>query len=90
MALTYKDERRAEIRKEFTLLDREEQRPFAYTALSELRASKLASPALSLKVEASAWESAPLLFSKMVEVYAVATYGPDWAIEPNQAQQGTP
>jgi hypothetical protein len=81
-ALTYKEERRAEIRKEFLLLDKAEQQPFAYLALVELKAMKLASPTLSVKVEAKAWETAPLLFSKMVEIFAAQQHGAQWAVDP--------
>jgi hypothetical protein len=81
IAMSFKDERRGEIRREFMQLTREEQRPFAYSGLSELRASKMANPAMSLKVEAGSWETAPMLFSKMVELYAVEKYGTDWGVE---------
>jgi len=81
VALSYKDERRAEIRREFIELDKREQQVYAYEALAELKASKLTNPAMSLKVESGVWESAPILFSKMVELYAVATYGSNWGIE---------
>lgn len=81
LAMSFKDERRGEIRREFMQLAREEQRPFAYSGLSELRASKMANPAMSLKVEAGSWETAPMLFSKMVELYAVEKYGPNWGVE---------
>lgn len=84
VALSYKDERRAEIRKEFIQLEKLAQQDFAYEALAELKASKLTNPAMSLKVESGAWESAPVLFSKMVEIYAVSTYGSNWGIEPSR------
>ena len=87
VAVTYKDERRSEIRKELQSLSKDEQRPFAYTAFSELRSSKMAAPSMSLKVEASAWDSLPLLFSKMVDIYATEKYGLAWHVEelPEQA-----
>lgn len=81
VAMSYKDERRAEIRKEFSQLEKSGQQVFAYEALAELKASKMANPAMSLKVESGAWESAPILFSKMIELYAVATFGRDWGVE---------
>lgn len=81
VALSYKDERRAEIRKEFTQLEKAKQQVFAYEALAELKGSRLASPAMSLKVESGAWESTPILFSKMIEIYATSTYGSDWGVE---------
>ncbi len=84
VALSYKDERRAEIRKEFVQLEKPGQQVFAYEALAELKSSKLATPAMSLKVESGTWESAPILFSKMVELYAVGTYGSNWGVEQSQ------
>lgn len=84
VALSYKDERRAEIRKEFVQLEKAGQQVFAYEALAELKSSKLATPAMSLKVESGTWESAPILFSKMVELYAVGTYGSNWGVEQSQ------
>ncbi len=86
IAVTYKDERRGEIRKEFQSLSKIEQRPFAYAAFSELRSSKMAAPSMSLKVEASAWDSVPLLFSKMVDLYATEKFGPTWHVEELPAQ----
>lgn len=83
MALSFKDERRGELRKEFLQLSKHEQKPFAYSALAELRANKMANPSMSLKVEAGAWGAAPLLFSKMIEIYAVTKHGADWAVEPS-------
>ncbi len=89
MAMSYKDERRSEIRREFMLLTRDEQRPFAYLGLSELRAAKMANAGMSLKVEAGAWESAPILFSKMVDHYATDRYGADWAVEQTSVEPST-
>lgn len=86
IALSYKDERRGEMRREFLQLSKDEQKPFAYTALAELRSNKMANPSMSLKVEAASWESAPILFSKMVELYAVEKYGSDWGLEQSAAQ----
>jgi hypothetical protein len=62
------------------------QQAFAYEALADLKASKLTNPAMSLKVELGAWESAPILFSKMVELYAVATYGSNWGVERSRTE----
>jgi len=81
MAMTYKDERRGEIRREFMQLTRDQQRPFAYLGLAELRTAKMANAGMSLKVEAGTWDSAPILFSKMVDHYAANKYGVDWAVE---------
>lgn len=90
VAMSYKDERRAEIRKEFSQLERSGQQAFAYEALAELKTSKMANPAMSLKVESCAWESAPILFSKMIELYAVATFGRDWGVEQPRTERAVP
>jgi hypothetical protein len=90
VAMSYKDERRAEIRKEFSQLEKSGQQVFAYEALAELKASKMANPAMSLKVESGAWESAPILFSKMIELYAVATFGRDWGVEQPRTERAIP
>jgi hypothetical protein len=79
--MTYKDERRAEIRKEFSNLILEEQQPYAYLAFADLKTKNMANPNLSMKIESKAWESAPILFAKMVDIYAVQKYGDDWAVE---------
>lgn len=81
VAMTYKDERRAEIRKEFSDLVVEEQQPYAYLAFADLKTKNMANPNLSMKIESKAWESAPILFAKMVDIYAVQKYGVDWAVE---------
>jgi hypothetical protein len=89
MAMSYKDERRKDIREELLEQGTDVQRVFAYLALADLRKSKMARASTSEKVEAGNWTQDPLLISKMVDLYAAETYGPNWAIEPNQAQQGT-
>ncbi len=89
IALSFKDERRGELRREFLQLGKDEQKPYAYSALAELRTSKMANPSMSLKVEAAMWESAPILISKMVELYAVAKYGAEWSVEQPTEQFNT-
>jgi hypothetical protein len=81
VAVTYKDERRGEIRRQFQLLSKDEQKPFAYAAFAELRSKKMAAPSMSLKVESGAWESVPLLFLKMIDIYAIEKHGPTWFVE---------
>jgi hypothetical protein len=81
MAFTYKDERRGMIRVELRNLPIDEQRVYAYLALAELRKSKMASTSLTEKIDSGAWESAPILFSKMVEIYAIEKYGLLWGVE---------
>lgn len=81
LARSYKDERRAEIRQEFTALDKDLQQPFAYQALAELREKKMANPSMSVKVEAKAWNAAPVLFAAMIDLYAEQKYGLNWGVE---------
>jgi len=81
MAMSFKDERRAEIREELLTLEVEAQKVYAYLALAELRKSKMARASTSEKVEAGTWTLDPLLISRMVEIYANEKYGPDWGIE---------
>jgi hypothetical protein len=85
---SFKDERRAEIRNEFQKLDKAEQRPFAYAGLSELKKKKMANPTLSIKVETERWETAPLLMTEMIELYAVAKYGQHWSQESSSPSSG--
>jgi hypothetical protein len=81
MAMSYKDERRTEIREELMIQEVEVQKVYAYLALAELRKSKMARASTSEKVEAGTWTQDPLLISKMVDIYAHEKYGPDWGNE---------
>jgi hypothetical protein len=80
--MVFKDARRKQIRLEFLSISNAEQRPFAHEAFAYLVARKMASKSMEQKVETNAWESAPILFAKMVELYAVACHGSQWGIEP--------
>ena len=88
IALSFKEERRAQIRKEFSQLNKVDQRPFAYAGLAELKMNKMANPSMSLRVEAGQWDAAPILFAKMVDLYAVEKYGVDWSVEPSNEAEG--
>jgi hypothetical protein len=88
IALSFKEERRAQIRKEFSQLNKVEQRPFAYAGLAELKMNKMANPSMSLRVEAGQWDAAPILFAKMVDLYAVEKYGVNWFVEPSNDVEG--
>ena len=81
LALTYKDERRILMRDELRHLAFEDQKVYAYLALADLRKSKMSSASFIEKIEAGVWESAPILFSKMVEIYAIEKYGLFWGVE---------
>ena len=79
VAMSAKDIRRAEIRKEFLSMAPSDQALFAPAALTHLKAKGMAGATLCAKVEEGDWLSAPLLVSVMVEQFAVAQYGPQWA-----------
>ena len=79
VAMSAKDIRRAAIRKEFLSMAPSDQAPFAPAALTHLKTKGMAGATLCAKVEAGDWLSAPLLVSVMVEQFAVAQYGPQWA-----------
>jgi hypothetical protein len=48
---------------------------FAYQALAAQRANKMPNPSMSMKIEAKAWESVPLLMAQMIELCASEKYG---------------
>ena len=81
MAMSYKDERRTEIREELLSLEVQSQKVYAYLALADLRKSKMARASTSEKVEAGTWTQDPLLISKMVDIYANEIYGSEWGKE---------
>lgn len=85
MAMSFKDERRTEIREDLLSLEVESQKVYAYLALAELRKSKMARASTSEKVEAGTWTQDPLLISKMVDIYANEKHGPDWGKENSEA-----
>lgn len=85
MAMSFKDERRTEIREDLLSLEAESQKVYAYLALAELRKSKMARASTSEKVEAGTWTQDPLLISKMVDIYANEKHGPDWGKETSEA-----
>lgn len=78
---THKDRRRAEIKADFMLLKKEEQQPYAMAAAESLRAAGLMQPSVTRAIFAQDWLKNGLLLSKMIEAYAVAMHGPDWALE---------
>ena len=81
MAMSYKDDRRTEIREELLSLEVQSQKVYAYLALADLRKSKMARASTSEKVEAGTWTQDPLLISKMVDIYANEIYGSEWGKE---------
>ena len=86
MAMTYKDERRSKIRAELLSLTIDEQQTYAYLALAELKMSRMSSPSMIEKVESGQWANSPILVSKMVNLFAVEKYGPQWGVEQTAEQ----
>ena len=80
--LSYKELRRSEIKVELMNLDKDKQKPYAEIALEALSAANMSTPSTKRKVEAGNWGTSNFLISKMVEVYAIAIYGPDWHLGP--------
>lgn len=80
--MSYKERRRAEIKTAFAKLSKEEQHPFALQASDSLKAAGLMQPSVARAIFSQDWLKNGLLLSKMVEEYAVATHGQDWAVEP--------
>ena len=80
--ISYKERRRAEIKVAFATLSKEEQHPFALQASDSLKAAGLMQPSVARAIFSQDWLKNGLLLSKMVEAYAVATHGPEWATEP--------
>lgn len=79
VTMSVKDFRRTAIRKEFLNMASSEQEPYVPAAMTHLKNKGMASASVCTKVEAGEWLSAPILVSVMVENYAVAKYGPQWA-----------
>ena len=79
LTMSVKDIRRTSIRKEFFTMDKSEQAPYVPAAMTHLKGKGMASASVCTKVEEGEWLSAPILVSVMVEKYAVAKYGPQWA-----------
>jgi hypothetical protein len=80
--VSYKDRRRAEIKAEFSKLSKDEQHPFALIASESLKAADMLHPSIARAIYAQDWLKNGLLLSKMVEAYAVATHGTNWAADP--------
>ncbi|CAM3765983.1 replication initiation protein [Polaromonas hydrogenivorans] len=81
---SHKERRRAEIKDELMSLSKDQQKPYAETALEALRTAGLSTPSTKRKVEAGNWAASPFLVSKMVEAYAIAQYGNEWFHEPSK------
>lgn len=77
--LSYKEQRRLEIKNELMNLGKDQQRKYAELSLEYLQSVGLATTTLSRKVASGDWMSG-VLFSKMTEIYAVEQYGVEWAV----------
>jgi hypothetical protein len=76
--LNSKEQIRAQIKAELLALLKVEQKQYAAEALNELRESGALSPSVTRAFESAEWLKNGYLLSKMVEVYAIATRGPEW------------
>ena len=79
-ALTHQEHRRREIKEELLNLGKEGQKRYAESALEYLQKAGIATTTISRKVESGDWASG-ILFSKMIEVYAIEHYGANWGVE---------
>ncbi|MDP9902383.1 hypothetical protein [Variovorax ginsengisoli] len=61
---------------------KEERQPYALAASDLLKAAGLMQPSVARAIFSQDWPKNGLLLSKMIEAYAVATHGPEWAAEP--------
>ena len=77
----YKDERRAEIRLEILNLPKETQKEYALAAFDQLRAAGQATTSMNRKMQCEEWAASPILFNKLIDVYAIKNYGEQWAVE---------
>ena len=80
--LTTKGQKRADFKAEYLLLSKEAQQPYAIQALEALKATGAKHPSLARAIQSGEWIKNNLLMSKIVEIYAIATRGPDWHNDP--------
>jgi Initiator Replication protein len=77
--LSYLEHRRLEIKAELLNIDKVGQKKYAELALEYLQKAGIATTTISRKVESGDWMTG-VLFSKMIEVYAVEQYGANWGV----------
>ncbi|MEO6321152.1 MAG: replication initiation protein [Polaromonas sp.] len=75
--LSYQEHRRLEIKAELLNIGKAGQKKYAELALEYLQKAGIATTTISRKVESGDWMTG-VLFSKMIEVYAVEQYGVNW------------
>ena len=77
--LSYQEHRRSEIKDELLNVGKLEQKRYAEMALMSLQKAGIATTTISRKVESGNWMTG-VLFSKMIEAYAVEHYGEHWGV----------
>lgn len=77
--LSYQEHRRLEIKAELLNIGKEGQKKYAELALESLQKAGIATTTISRKVESGDWMTG-VLFSKMIEAYAVEQYGANWGV----------
>jgi Initiator Replication protein len=89
--LGYQEHRRLEIKAELLNISKTEQKKYAELALESLQKAGIATTTISRKVESGDWMTG-VLFSKMIEAYAIEQYGANWGVafdsESNVKQPG--
>ena len=75
--LSYQEHRRLEIKAELLNISKADQKKYAELALESLQKAGIATTTISRKVESGDWMTG-VLFSKMIEAYAVEQYGENW------------
>jgi hypothetical protein len=78
--LSYQEHRRQQIKEEVLNMGKDRQKKYAELALEYLQKAGIATTTLSRKVESGVWTTG-VLFSKMIEIYALEQYGPDWGVD---------
>ncbi|MBG6078195.1 replication initiation protein [Polaromonas sp. CG_9.11] len=84
--LSYQEHRRLEIKAELLNINKVDQKKYAELALESLQKAGIATTTISRKVESGDWMTG-VLFSKMIEAYAVEQYGPNWGVALNADKQ---
>jgi len=84
--LSYQEHRRLEIKAELLNISKAGQKKYAELALEYLQKAGIATTTISRKVESGDWMTG-VLFSKMIEAYAVEQYGVNWGVAFNTENQ---
>lgn len=77
--LSFQEHRRAEIKAELMNIGKANQKKYAELALLSLQKAGIATTTITRKVESGDWMTG-VLFSKMIEAFAVEHYGADWGV----------